>query len=74
MGRQRDRCWRCATRWRATAQSRPRLRVLIGGARTSPPAPDRKSSEEMRTDTDRWLNEGGSLHAVTERPSLHRVR
>jgi len=49
------------------------LRVLIGGARRSPPALDRAASEEMRIDTDRWLDEGGSLTAATERPSLKRV-
>jgi hypothetical protein len=73
MARQEDRCWRCGTQWAATEQSRPRLQVLIGGGtRTSPP-PDREASE-MRSDTDRWLDEGGGLTAVAAEASLRLVR
>jgi hypothetical protein len=69
MARQEDRCWRCATRWAATGQSRPTLTALIGGAHTPPPAFDREASEAMRIDADRWLNEGGNLSAATGQPS-----
>lgn len=74
MARQKYRYWRCATRWTATDRSRPKLRVLTGGVRTSPPALDRTAFEEVRIDTDRWIDEGGTLNAAAEQSSPHRVR
>jgi hypothetical protein len=48
-----DACWRCGVAWAAEDEPRTILRVVPSGA-----------PSEVGQDTERWINEGGSVAAA----------
>jgi hypothetical protein len=50
MARQEDACWRCGTRWASEDEPRTALHAVSEGA-----------SKEVRLQTERWTDEGGSF-------------
>ena len=61
MGRQEGACWRCGAQWAVEDAPQTTLRVIAGG-RIDPPVAQLASGEDFQT--DRWMDEGGSDHAI----------
>jgi hypothetical protein len=79
MARQEDTCWRCGANWIRTDEQRPALRVIPGGAfahRQNARQPrilttvlgNARATTQAQQDTDRWIDEGGSLGADATAP------
>jgi hypothetical protein len=51
-----DTCWRCGVQWATEDEPRTTLRLVAAGA-----------SRDPGPDTERWVNEGGSVTSAARR-------
>jgi hypothetical protein len=58
MARQQDTCWRCGATW-ASEQEAPKTLRLVPAAPTV--ADDNAAAAAAGVDTDRWVDEGGTV-------------
>jgi hypothetical protein len=59
MASQEGVCWQCRAEWAAEEGPRTTLRAIAGGQSASPVA--ELAGAEARLQTDRWMDEGGSV-------------
>lgn len=58
MARQEDSCWRCGVVWGEVLKDRPEPPSVVAAAA---PVIARDTLSLSELDTDRWMNEGGSV-------------
>jgi hypothetical protein len=80
MARQEDACWQCGTNWATEDDPITTLRLVSAGAHadaasapdagiSTTPAGDERAAIQARVDTDRWIDEGGTLGSEAALPS-----